>query len=288
MPAEPPFVVPASVDEAVAALGEPDAVALAGGTSIGLLVGQGLLVPGSLVWLGRVPELRGIAVDGNRLVVGAAATLREVAAHPEIRRRAPALAAAAAAVGNTRVRAVATVGGALVHADPRQDLPVALLGLGARVTTAGPGGGRSLAVDELATGFMSTVLAPDEMVTEVSVPLGAGTSSRYHRFTPGSVDDYPTVAVAATVTAEAGTVTVARVAVGGAAPTVYAVPEASSLVGPLAADRSAVVDEVAEAAARMADPIDDRLGSPVYKRRMTAVWVRRVLGDALGSVPTSA
>lgn len=279
MPAE--FVVPSSVDEAVAALGEPGAVALAGGTSVGLLVGQGLLVPGSLVWLGRLAELRGIWLYGDRLVLGAASTLGEVAAHPEVRHRLPALATAAAAVGNTRIRAVATVGGALAHADPRQDVPVALLALDARATVAGPAGRRALAVDELVTGFMSTALAPDEVVTEVTVPLQPGTHSGYRRFTPASADDYPTVAVAVAVTLEGGAVTAARVAVGGAGPTAYAVPEAAALAGARQGATPPALDDLADAAARLADPVEDRLGSSAYKRRMVAVWVRRAVADLL-------
>lgn len=283
MPVDPPFVVPVSVDEAVAALGEPEAVALAGGTSVGLLIGQGLLVPGSLVWLGRIPELRGITFDRDRLVVGAAATLEEVAAHPEVRRRLPALAAAATAVGNIRVRAVATVGGALVHAEPRQDVPPALLALDARVAVAGPAGRRSLAVDELVAGFMTTCLAPDEVVTEVTVPVSPGAQSCYRRFTPASSDDYPTVAVAVALSVEAGSVVDARVAVGGAGPATYAVPEAAALVGSRLGVRPAALDDLAAAAAQMADPVDDRLGSAAYKRRMVAVWVRRAVADLFAS-----
>ncbi|MGH9108473.1 MAG: FAD binding domain-containing protein [Acidimicrobiales bacterium] len=281
------FVVPTSVEEAVAALSDPDAVALAGGTSIGLLVGQGLLVPGTLVWLGRIPELREIAVHDDRVVLGAGVTLSELSAHPALRRDVPALAVAAGLVGNTRVRAVATIGGALVHADPRQDVPVALLALDARVAVTGPDGTRSLAVDELLTGFMSTALAAGEVVTAVTIPLRPRTRSCYHRFTPGSVDDYPTVAVGASVTLEGGSVTAARVAVGGAGSTAYAVSEAAWLVGSAAGVRSPAVEAVAAAAARRADPVADRLGSTSYKREMVAVWVRRALVELLDFIDSA-
>jgi carbon-monoxide dehydrogenase medium subunit len=277
------FSVPSTVEQAVEALGAPEAVAVSGGTSIGLLIGQGLITPESLVWLGRIPELTRVFEDGDRLVVGAGVTLRTLAGHAAVVARLPAVAAAAAAVGNTRIRAVATVGGTLAHADPRQDLPPALMAHGADVEVAGSHGRRRLPVKQLATGFMSTVLEPDEVITGVSVPLVTGQQSRYNRYTPGSVDDYPTVAVAATVVRAAdGTVTAATVAVGGAGATPYLVPEATLLV-----DRRgspAEVSGVARAAVGHARPVDDRLGSAAYKREMVAVWTRRTLASCLEPV----
>lgn len=283
MPVEPAFETPTTVEEAVAAMGAEDAVALAGGTSVGLLIGQGLLAPERLVWLGRIPELSGVVVQDGHLVAGAGVTLWDLADHPGVRQHLPAVASAAGSVGNVRVRAMATLGGALAHADPRQDLPPVLLAHDARVEVAGPDGRRQVGVDELVTGFMSTSLGPQELVTSVAVPLVPGQRARYRRFTPGSADDYPTVAVAATVTVVDGDVTAVRVAVGGAAPCPYLVPEARALVGTPAG--AAALDEVAAAAAERAAPVDDRLGSAAYKRRMAAVWVRRVLDECLAAGP---
>jgi carbon-monoxide dehydrogenase medium subunit len=274
---EPSFVVPATVEEAVAALADEEAVAVAGGTSIGLLVGQGLLAPSVLVWLGRIPEMAEVAVRDGSLVLGAGVTLWDLAAHPDVRRHLPALADAAGSVGNVRVRAVATVGGALVHADPRQDLPPVLIAYDAHVEVAGPGGRRHLSVDELATGFMSTSLAPGEVVTSVVVPLVADRRGLYRRFTPGSSDDYPTVGVAAAVTVAEGNIVGARVVVGGAGPRAFLISEADALIGTPV--YRAPLARVAAGAAAQAEPVDDRLGSAAYKRRMAAVWVRRVLEE---------
>lgn len=277
--AEAVFVAPTRIEDAISALSRPGAVALAGGTSVGVLVGQGLLDPSALVWLGRIAELSGIVRDQDHLAIGAAVTLREVAGDATVRAELPALAAAAASIGNTRVRAVATVGGALAHADPRQDLPPVLMACGAEVEVSGTAGRRRLPVDQLATGFMSTVLEVDEVITAVRVPLVAGQRSSYFRYTPGSGDDYPTVVVAATAAFDAGRVTNVRVAVGGAGPTAFCVPEAATLTG--AAPTAGRVANVAEAASRRAEPVGDRLGSAAYKRQMVAVWVRRALATCL-------
>lgn len=278
---DPVFHAPRTLEEAFDALAEDGAVALAGGTSVGLLVGQGLLAPTALVWLGRIPGLGSVGVAEGPLSLGATATLASLASDPRVRTAAPALADAAAAVGNTRVRAVATAGGALAHADPRQDLPPALLALDARVEVAGPRGRRELRIDELVCGFMSTDLAPDELITAVRVPAPPGRRSCYLRFTPGSDDDYPTVSVAATAVVSDGTPSTVTLAVGGAGPVAYLVPEAQELSGATGARVAGLVADVAEAAARRADPVDDRLGSAAYKRRMVAVWARRALGRCL-------
>lgn len=283
MPAEATFVAPATLEEAAAALAADDALALAGGTSVGLLVGQRLIEPATLVWLSQIPELRGITRRGDRVIIGAAVTLREILADTHLRAASPAVTAAAAAVGNTRVRAVATVGGALAHADPRQDLPPALLVHDAEVQLASARGRRSLPLSELATGFMSTVLAEGEIITGVSLPVVAGCRSCYCRYTPGSSDDYPTVSVAAALTVERGSITAARVAVGGAGPTAYLVPEASRLAGTEAGTEAppAARAEVARAAVERSAPADNRLGSAAYKRAMLAVWVDRALASCL-------
>ena len=280
---EAAFLVPGTVEAAVEALGATGAVAVAGGTSIGLLVGQGLLAPSVLVWLGRIPELSVLEEGDGQMSIGATTTLATLATHPRVRTAVPALADAAASVGNTRVRAVATIGGALGHADPRQDLPPALLALDARVEVAGGRGRRHLAIDELIDGFMSTDLGPDEVITAVRVPLVDGRRSCYLRFTPGSADDYPTVAVAATAEVADGVPTAVRLAIGGAGPAAYLVPEAEQVEGAPEGRWVAEVAEVAEAAARRADPVDDRLGSAAYKRRMVAVWARRALERCLGA-----
>lgn len=280
--ADAAFVTPLRIEDAVDALSQPGAVALSGGTAVGVLVGQGLLDPSTLVWLCRIPELSGITRDRDHLVIGASVTLRELAADPTVLRELPAVADAAGSVGNVRVRAVATVGGALAHADPRQDLPPVLMACGAHVEVCGKLGRRSLPVEQLAIGFMTTCLEPTDVITAVRVPLEPRRRCSYARYTPGSCDDYPTVVVAAATTTAGSQVTAARVAVGGAGPTAFCTPEATILVGQTPSAEQ--ITQVARAAAGHAQPVDDRLGSAGYKRDMVAVWVRRVLRACLGEV----
>lgn len=277
MAANPRFVVPATVPEALGALQATGALAVAGGTSVGLLLGQSLIEPSVLVWLNRIPALREISLDGVCLNVGAAVTLRELSRHPAVRSSLSALADAAGMIGNPRVRAVATVGGALVHADPRQDLPPALVALGATVRIAGPEGARTVPVADLAIGLMETVLEPGELIITVRIPLVPGMRSIYLRFTPGSAADYPTVAAAASASwSPDGTLASAALSLAGVGRTVLTVPEAAELAGQRTPSAAALA-AVAGAAAERARPVGDRLGSVAYKRAMAAVWAHRAL-----------
>jgi carbon-monoxide dehydrogenase medium subunit len=277
MTADPGFVAPATVSEALGILQTDGALVVAGGTSVGLLLGHGLIEPSVLVWLNRIPDLREITLDGTSLRVGAAVTLRELSRHPAVRSSLSALAEAAGKVGNPRVRAVATVGGALVHADPRQDLPPALAALGATAEIMAPEGARTVPVADLAVGLMETVLEPGELITSVRIPLVPGLRSVYMRFTPGSAADYPTVSAAASASRHPdGTLASVALSLAGVDRTVLTVPEAAGLAGqrtPSAASLAAVAD----AAAQRARPVGDRLGSVAYKRAMAAVWSRRAL-----------
>ena len=263
------FSAPVTLSEALAELaGGEDAIVMGGGTSVGLLLKNDLIEPGKIVWLARIPELRQLdAGPGGDVSIGATVTLREIARSGVIRRQFPALAYAAGQVGNPRVRAVATLGGALAHSDARQDVPPILYALDARVAIAGPAGTREVPVAGFHTGFMETVLAEGELVTQVVIPAVPGRRAAYARFTPGSDDDYPTVSAAAGITrGDDGRVTGAVLAMGGVAPAPLLVPGAADLTGTLPG--APEIEAVAEAAEAAADPSDDQRGSARYKKAM--------------------
>lgn len=276
------FVSPTSISGALEEIASGLATVIAGGTSVALLIGQRLIEPSKLVHVARIPELRSIQSDESRgeVRLGAAVTLAEIAGDAKLKTALPSLAYAAGVVGNPRVRSVATVGGALAHGDPRQDLPPVLISLGASVCLAGPNGQRTLPAADLATGFMETRVANDELITAVVIPLTAGRRTFYARFNPQSVADYPTVGVAACLSCDPdGTIADATVALAGVASTAVEVDAARLLVGVSAHDPDVEgkLREVAREAAARAEPIDDRLGSAAYKRAMVSVWTRRAL-----------
>ena len=89
-----------------------------------------------------------------------------------MQKSAPALAEAAALVGDPAVRNRGTIGGNIAHADPASDLPTVLVALDARIVAVGPTGERTIAADGFFTGIMTTALADDEVVTAIVVPVG--------------------------------------------------------------------------------------------------------------------
>ena len=158
-----------------------------------------------------------------------------------------------------------------------------LLALGASAHLVGPRGEREVPLSEFFVGFMESAAEEDELVTEVTVPKIAGQVARYTRFTPGSEDDYPTVGVAFAATRDAdGTVTTARIGLGGVAGTAILADDAASmLVG--SRPTPELIAGVAKAAAASSSPSDDQRGSEAYKRAMIEVWTRRTVSATFGS-----
>jgi carbon-monoxide dehydrogenase medium subunit len=277
---------PRTVEEAIEALSTEGAMLLAGGSSLATLISQRLVEASVLVWVSPIEELHRLEVSATGdLWLGASLTMREVAQSTEVRRGWPLLAEAAGAVGNPRVRAVATIGGALAHADPRQDLPPALLALGASVVVAGPNGRRTLALADLLVGFMETSLRSQEVIVAVTVPGRPGWRGAYRRFTPASSEDYPTVSVAADLSLDAsGKVVAARLAAGSVDATARSLPDAAAVLVGLA-PTSADLQAAGRAAVAACQPSDDHRGSKAYKRAMLALWVERTVRTALETRP---
>jgi aerobic carbon-monoxide dehydrogenase medium subunit len=279
--AELALSAPTTVAEALEALADEDAIAIGGGTSLVLLMKNGLVEPGLLVSLSGIAALSGISVDDGALRIGATTTLREIARSPDVAAVAPSLGHAASVVGNPRVRAAATLGGALAHGDPRQDLPPVALALGGSVEIASALGDRSVPTEEFFLGFMETACGEDELITALSIPIVAPRRSHYERFNPGSEDDYPTVGVAAALDVVDGIVSGARIALGGVGERPLLVAGVDALLEGHPGDEA--LEAAGELAAGIARPSDDRRGSAEYKLAMVRVMVRRAVTACLSA-----
>jgi carbon-monoxide dehydrogenase medium subunit len=278
------YRAPRSLDEALALLREHGAEArvVAGGTALVTMMRQRLVRPGHLVSLRDVRGLDRIEATNGAVRLGALVTHREAEVAPLIRERLPVLAETFRRVGTIRIRHMATLGGALAHADPNQDPPVTLMALDAKVEIRRAGGRRELPLGEFFRDYYETVLEPDEVVTAVTVPLlpeASGTS--FIKFLPRTADDYATVAVAAVVTLEPDgeRCREARIALGSVGTTPLRARAAETL---LAGQRLAapLLQEAGDAAKAVVDPLSDHRGSAAYKREMTAVMVGRALTQA--------
>ncbi|MGH3302753.1 MAG: FAD binding domain-containing protein, partial [Streptosporangiaceae bacterium] len=176
IPAPFEYIAAESAGHAIGLLAEhgDDAKVLAGGHSLLPMMKLRLATPELLVDIGGLDELAFIGTDGADLVVGATTRHADLAASGLARAQAPLLAYAASQVGDPQIRHRGTIGGSLSHADPAADLPMALVALGGSVMVQGPAGTRAVAADDFFQGYFETVLAPDELVTEVRVPCRPG------------------------------------------------------------------------------------------------------------------
>ena len=272
---------PSTIDEATALLHEhgEEAIVMAGGSALVVLIKLGLIRPAHVVGLRRLGELRGIRYDPGGLWIGALSTHADVAASPIVRNGHSAIAHTFSRVATVRLRNQATVGGNIVHADPAQDPPPTLIAFDAIAVIAGPNGSRREApLDGLFTYYFTVALEPEELLVAVRVPpVEQGARATYLKFLPRTADDYATVGVAAVARLDRdGRIASARVVLGAVGPTpIRASGVEAALIGQaptprVLADAAALVrDEI--------DPIGDARGTPDYKREMARVWTERAL-----------
>ena len=158
---------PHTLSGALADLEKADAKALAGGMTLLPTMKQRLAAPSALIELKDVPELSGLAREGDTLVVGAMTRHVDVARSPVVQAAIPALAKLAGGIGDPHVRNRGTIGGSLANNDPAADYPAAVLALGATVVTSK----RRIAADDYFTGLFETALEPGELITQVIFPI---------------------------------------------------------------------------------------------------------------------
>ncbi len=261
------LVRPTSVEEALALMAEhgDEAKLLAGGHSLLPMMKLHLAMPTVVIDLTRIPDLAGVHLDGDHVVVGALTRHHDVATSPDVRAELPLLAHAAGQVGDPQVRHRGTIGGSLAHADPAADLPLAALVLDAVLVAQGPGGRREITAGEFFTGYFATALAEDEILVEIRLPRLAGVGWGYEKFTRRA-NDWAIVGAAAV----AGRVALANM---GPAP-MRAVATERALAG------GASIAEAAELAAEGTDPVTDLHADPEYRHHLARVLVRRALETA--------
>ncbi|MEW9031326.1 MAG: xanthine dehydrogenase family protein subunit M [Planifilum fimeticola] len=273
-----------SVEEALRLLKEAggEAKLLAGGHSLLPMMKIRLTSPGKLIDIGQLRELRGVRRDGDRLVVGALTTHRQVAGDPLVREHLPVLAEAASQIGDLQVRNRGTVGGNLAHADPASDLPAVAVALEAELEVQSPDGKQTFGADGFFLGPLITALPEDGLLTSVSFAIPPeGVKSTYVKY-PHPASGYAVVGVAAALgTGADGTVNYARIGITGASDTAYRAEAAEqALLG-----KKPTEEAIREAAARAADGREmneDLFASSDYRRHLVQVYTARALRKLLG------
>jgi len=266
---------PASIDEAVAALASiGGARVLAGGTDLLVQLRSGTASPAAVIDIKNIAALRTISETAEGFRIGAAVSGAEITDHEALVRAWPGVTEAAGLIGSTQVQGRASLGGNVCNASPAADTTPALIAARAVAEIIGPGGKRSIPVEQIATGPGETSLASGEIVVSFLLPKRpARSADAYLRLIPRTEMDIAVAGAGVSLTLnEDGTVADARVGIGAVAPTAL-VLDASFLVGTTLDE--ATLAKLAEAAGAAARPIDDKRGTIDYRRKVVGVLAKR-------------
>lgn len=182
MPVEPRLEVPRTLDEAFAILTTGPHRPIAGGTDVMVqITGEIGPAPGRMIDLWRLEELRGIALDGGILTLGALTTYTEIRRSALCREHVPALVDAATTIGAAQIQNRGTLGGNIANASPAGDTLPVLLATDAEIVVGGARGERTIPVTEFWVAYRKTALAPDELVLRVMIPIPAGREVRFRK-----------------------------------------------------------------------------------------------------------
>ena len=268
---------PETLDQALAELGEhgSGASVLAGGQSLVPLMNQRRARPAVLVDITRLPGLGQVTDAHGRLRVGALVTQAAFEHAPGLAGRCPIALECLPFTGHLATRNRGTVGGSIAHADPRAELPLALLVLGGAAEVASAGGRRTIAAEDLFTGPYENALHSDEILVASEWPTTDALPGQAFEEVAQRHGDYTIASAAVALRVEDGVVAAARVGVGAVGDRPLLVPEPGAVLA------GRVVDEdAAEAAGRAAadaieHPLADIHGSAAYRRHLAGVLVAR-------------
>lgn len=278
------YVAPTSLEEVLELLDEhaDDCKILAGGQSLIPVLKPRFASPDLLVDVNNVAELQEIRHEGDELVIGSMVRHHVLADNAELEPMFRVITRAGHWVADPIVRNLGTVGGSLVHADPRGDWATVMLALDAElVIRSQEDGERRVKMSDFLQAMFTTDIEPEEILTEIRIKKPAGRTGGTYVKLERRIGDYATAAAAIHLElASDGTIANAGIGLTAVAPTNIKVPDAEQLlVGQ--APSAALFDQVADAAAAACSPESDIRGSADYKRAVVRTYVRRGLDEAL-------
>jgi aerobic carbon-monoxide dehydrogenase medium subunit len=276
---------PETVGEASSLLSQygENAKILAGGTELLLAMKQGVLRYDHLVNIKKITGLDRLDFDekARLLKMGTLVTHRTLETSGLIKKKFPLIVEMERQIANIRVRTQGTIGGNLCWADPRSDVLILLLALGAQVKAVGPEGERIVPLEEFILGYYETVLKGEEMLTEIQIPaLPTNSTGAYLRFTRG---ERPIVGIAVVLTLESKNEGIrnAVISLGCDNPPVRVREAEEYLRGKSMEECLNGLKRVGEIAAKDLDVKDDYHASGWYKKEMVQVMVGRAIHKAL-------
>ncbi len=276
------YVAAHSLEEAVAALAEhgEDSKILAGGQSLIPAMRFRLAQPTVLIDINHIDGLNYLHEMNGHLAIGAMTREMSLEDSDVVVKQYTLLKDAAHVIADPLVRNRATIGGNLAHADPANDHPAVMLAYGAELSAYSKNGTRTIGIDDFFTGIFSTVLEPNELLTEIRIPRPAAGSGGAYIKVERKVGDYAVSAVAVQLTMSGNRCTAARIALTNVNPMPMRALDAEKLLigQEITAD---VLEAAGRSAAAACDPSADLRGSVEYKRDLTRVLVKRAVRKAI-------
>jgi carbon-monoxide dehydrogenase medium subunit len=272
------YYAPTSVEAALALLAThgPEAKVLAGGHSLLPMMKLRFAEPAHLIDLNRISSLKGIRLEGRELRIGAMTTENDLIWSPLLAEHCPLLVETARLISDPQVRYRGTIGGDISHGDPGNDHPAVMLCLGASFVLKGHGGERVVPADGYFLGTYSTALEPDEILTEIRIPVPGKDSGYCYAKLKRKTGDFATAAAAVLLKLDGDKVLDVSIALTNVAATALKVPDAENALRrrPL---NDSTIDEAARLAMAACDPVEDLRGSVAYKVAMAGEMTRRAL-----------
>jgi aerobic carbon-monoxide dehydrogenase medium subunit len=284
VPAHFEYSKAATVSEALALLARfgPEARVVAGGHSLIPMMKLRLAQPEALVDINDLRELSYLRIEGDELRIGALVRHAELLDSALVGEHYPILHDAERVIADPVVRNRGTVGGSLCQADPSEDLSAAFAAVRATTVITGPGGTRTVPVREFHVGPYETVVGPDELLTEIRIPVRPGGGSAYAKV-ERRIGDWPIAAAGAAVWLDGDLV--AEVGIGltavGAAHFTAAEAEDALRGSPATEENIATAGRLA---AEYCNPAADQRGPVDYKRHLAGELTTRALRRAIARV----
>jgi aerobic carbon-monoxide dehydrogenase medium subunit len=284
-PASFDYHAPTSVEDAISLLKSHSGEArlLAGGQSLLPMMNFRLATPAVVVDLNRIPGLAYVERDQGIVRIGAMTRQRAIEFSPVVSSDLPLLREAIKFVGHLPTRSRGTIGGSIANADPAAEIPMILQVLEGEVRVSGPQGKRGIAADEMFLDAMTTSLAPEEILTEVRLPVmprGAGFAVEEFARRHG---DFAIAAVAVVILRDGNHCRRARIATAGISSRASRLRGAEQVLEEKGLSDSAIA-EAAKEAARNLEPLSDNNASAEFRRHLTSVLTERALRRAAGKM----
>jgi carbon-monoxide dehydrogenase medium subunit len=252
---------------------------LSGGQSLMPAMNLRLISPELIVDISELAELRGLAVKGDVLHIGALTRHVELASSPEIAAHAPLLTEASAHVAHPAIRNKGTLGGSLAHADPASELPACMVALNATIIVRSRAGERRIAAGDFFTGIYETALSAQELLVAVELPVAQKNSAHFFCEFARRHGDYAIVGLAAQAVVQGDGFADLRLAFFAVGDRPVLARAASRLLN--VAVTPAALSDASTALGEELDPPEDQQASASMRRHLAKVQLARCVAALL-------